>query len=236
MLYNLNKVMSAKNGNKNVLIVLNNVLTDVGLLDLLWGINGCKIFADGGSNRMFDLDKEKYIPDYIIGDLDSISDTAYKHYLSKKVEIKKIPDQDNTDLGKCLDFIQSKYGGNFDNIFILGAFGGRFDHVMGNLNFSFKYQEYEKLILLGDGNYGIILREGENEILPNFDIETKQCSIVPMFGKAVLTTEGLKWNMNNAPSEFGGLVSTSNIIAEEKVLIHSTKPVLYTSEIITLSS
>lgn len=45
------------------------------------------------------------MPDLIVGDFDSILGETYDYFVNKKVRMVKTPDQNRTDLTKCLSFI-----------------------------------------------------------------------------------------------------------------------------------
>ncbi|TPX64556.1 thiamine diphosphokinase [Spizellomyces sp. 'palustris'] len=70
--------------------------------------------ADGGANRLYHAfedneERERYIPDYICGDFDSI-DTAVKDwYAAKGTIIDHSKDQDTTDFQKCLMILNNVY-------------------------------------------------------------------------------------------------------------------------------
>lgn len=60
------------------------------------------------------------------------------------------------------------------------------------------------------------------------------CGILPLFGPVNLETSGLEWNLEKSQTvQFGGLVSTSNRVTEETVLIEndSCYPFIWTHEI-----
>ena len=66
-----------KSLNQRVLIILNTSFS-ANLLRRLWVNAGHRICADGGANRLFDTlgaeARRAFVPDYIIGDLDSVRD------------------------------------------------------------------------------------------------------------------------------------------------------------------
>ena len=84
------------------------------------------ICADGGANSARKLN---IVPDYIIGDLDSIGESTLKYYSGKSV-IKKINRQDDTDVEKCLKFAIGK---NAAEAVLVGVTGDRLDHTFCTL-------------------------------------------------------------------------------------------------------
>ena len=56
-----------------------------------------------------------------------------------------------------------------------------------------------------------------------------KCGLVPIAGACQsITTAGLEWDMDGACMVFGGLVSTSNIVAQPEVRVRTSDPVLWT--------
>lgn len=68
-----------------------------------------RVFADGASNRVYEKFHEKYIPNAICGDLDSIKKDVRSFYESKGVEIYHDACQDYDDMTKSINYITSKY-------------------------------------------------------------------------------------------------------------------------------
>lgn len=68
-----------------------------------------RVFADGASNRVFNKFHEKYIPDAICGDLDSIKPDVLEFYRAKGTHIYKDECQDYDDLTKSINYITSNY-------------------------------------------------------------------------------------------------------------------------------
>ena len=83
------------------------------------------IAADGGAN-LCKLQKVK--PDYIIGDLDSITYENMEFFSDSK--FIEITEQENTDLQKALNYALSL---NPTKIKIISSFGKRADHTLGNI-------------------------------------------------------------------------------------------------------
>jgi len=86
------------------------------------------IGVDGGTNVLHSLHR---IPDYIMGDLDSIDQSLLKQYQKAGVAIAKYPCQkDETDTELAVQYCIQQ---NYTKVTLLGALGTRFDHSFGNL-------------------------------------------------------------------------------------------------------
>ena len=140
-------------------------------------------------------------------------------------------------------------------VFIYGGFGGRFDQEMAVINAlcvwgrkeSFRqttlavYDEQTCAFLLSESpaiNHIRIRYPGRDLDKTNQSArvgEGPTCGLIPIFGRCekVFTT-GLQWNLNGEmPIEFGGLVSSSNRVIDDIVVVETSTPMLFTAEIIS---
>ena len=110
---------------KHALIIANGEPPQKKRLALLVKQAGTVICADGGANTAL---KMGIAPDAIVGDLDSIHTEALVKF--RRVAIHEERNDETTDLEKAITWaIQSKH----DHITVVGAFGKRLDHTVGNL-------------------------------------------------------------------------------------------------------
>lgn len=174
------------------------------------------ICADGGANYTF---KNKIIPDYIIGDLDSIDKEVHEYYKDKS-KIIRIKRQSDTDIEKVIKFLISK---KEKKAIILGGTGDRIDHTLCNLSIIYKYYRMIKLSLLHE-NTLLIPITGE-EIFKSFKGE-----IVSLFGfdkKLRVTTKGLKYKLNNESLLFGINESLSNVSNAANFTVNAEKGIVF---------
>jgi thiamine pyrophosphokinase len=144
------------------------------------------IGADGGANILSTMD---VLPNYIIGDLDSISEAALKKNLSS--QIIHITDQNTTDLEKAVNFAMEYKPAE---IRIFSALGNRSDHAIYNL-FFLRSVNYAGTIKTYDNQgYWQIFRAGthllkgdKNEIISFFSFDEI----------LALQVEGTKFNIRN---------------------------------------
>lgn len=205
----------------------------------LWANSTVKFCVDGGTNRLYDWCQDKglnYVPDYICGDLDSINDSILNNYLSKGAKCVRLSNQDLNDFTKTLRFAINfiKYGlvneeeadswysslkqndyehVQIEQIYCFCDFTGRLDHALANL--STLYDECLKRVntyLISSESVTFLLRKGENIIYINDDEKVlgKYCGFFPLAKSALVTTRGLKWNLNKQTLKFGSFVSSSN--------------------------
>jgi thiamine pyrophosphokinase len=158
------------------------------------------ICADGGANSAIKLG---IIPDFIIGDLDSITPTVSK-YFNGKSKFIKYKRQNDTDVEKCLKFVIKE---KFDEVILLGVTGDRLDHTICNLGIVLKFYKRIKLSLTAENSYlipadkslTIKSKKGETISIYAFDKKTK------------ITSKGLKYQLKNTALPFGVRESTSNV-------------------------
>lgn len=165
--------------------------------------------ADGGANHAF---KMGIIPDYIIGDLDSIEDDVLSFYDEKGVRIEKYKsEKDYTDTELC---VQKAIEDGCNEICMIAGIGNRIDHSLGNIGL-LHYMN-------SNGIKGYIETENSSIYLCSNEIEIDgeigdTLSIIPFRGDAKgISLEGLKYPLNNARIDFGRPLGISNKLMENK--------------------
>lgn len=90
-------------------------------------------------------------PDYLIGDFDSVDGEILEKVRAKgATKIQDTVDQNKTDLQKALDFLDDLYPDA--DINILGALGGRMDHMLGNILSLMPFQSPSRIALYDEEN------------------------------------------------------------------------------------
>ncbi len=164
------------------------------------------ICADGGANS---AKKIGVTPNYIIGDLDSISASTLK-YFNKKSKIIKYSRQTDTDVEKSLKFAIAK---NIDEVVLLGVTGDRLDHTICNLGILIKYFNQIKIYLVSEKSFLISV---DNSIY----IKSKVGETISLYAfnkKTKITSVGLKYKLINASLPFGIKESTSNVATRNEI-------------------
>jgi thiamine pyrophosphokinase len=228
-----------------------------------------------------DVHETSYIPDLICGDLDSLEISVKEYYEQRGVDVIQDTNQENNDLDKALcairdwklkmttnslvqesieTTIQGYDQGQKDNndndddlqIFVYGAFGGRFDQEMASIQAMYRWRDefHYRIALYSDETFAILTRPHMiNEIyLPFYskmDVTNKQvshgegptCGLIPIGCRCEgVRTKGFKWNLDGSvPLEFGGLISTSNRAQDHVLQIESPQPLVFTAEVVVVS-
>ena len=161
------------------------------------------IAVDSGLNF---LNINKNVPDWIIGDLDSVKNL--KIWKLKGSNIKKIQEQETTDFEKCLY--------SFNAPFFLGnAFlGERIDHSMAAISALVKMKD-KKVFLLGKRD---LLFHINKKIELNLEIGTR-LSLFPLKDVVGISSEGLKYGIKGVCFSPGFQIGTSNEVLHSKVKI-----------------
>ncbi|CAN6468915.1 unnamed protein product [Victoria cruziana] len=234
------------NNRSFALVVLNHQLPV--FTPLLWEHASLRVCADGGANRVYDempkllfqedpLDvRSRYKPDAIKGDMDSIRPEVRKFYNDLGTEIvDESHDQDTTDLHKCVSYVRNCTPDSVKpslSILVAGALGGRFDHEIGNINVLHRFSDTRVILLSDDSIVYLLPRTHQHEIYIQSSVEGPHCGLFPV-GRPSLctTTTGLQWDLTESEMGFGGLISTSNIVREEKITVQSDSDLIWTISI-----
>ncbi len=174
------------------------------------------ICADGGANSAL---KMKFVPDLIIGDLDSISPEALKEFKSTS-KIIRIKRQNDTDVEKCLKYAIKN---SFSEALLVGITGNRLDHTFCNLGIVLKFSPSIKLSLIAENSFlkpykgKVKLRTHPGETISVYGIDSK----------TKISSKGLKYKLNNVALPFGEKESTSNIATGNKVELHITGGLMF---------
>jgi len=171
------------------------------------------ICADGGANIAKELD---IIPDYIIGDMDSIKTSVFNFYKElNKTKIIKDTNPDKTDLELAIKLAETL---NPFKINIFGAIGNRIDHTLANIYCLDKIKPGIKAEII-DERSTIQLAEENLEITGE---KNDIISIIPLSDIEGLNYTGFKWNVKNLDTKIGWF-GISNKILNKKASINFSK-------------
>lgn len=150
------------------------------------------IAADGGANHLMRMG---ILPEIVIGDLDSIDEEKMYELTAAEVGIEQYPeDKDETDIELALRYAIDLRP---SNILIVGALGGRLDHMLANLSLLTDPALSALDIRLDDGVEEVFFCRA---IAPNggqAEVHGRSedtVSLIPWNGPVEgVTTEGLQW-------------------------------------------
>ena len=151
------------------------------------------IAADGGYRALAD---RGIIPDYLIGDMDSLADEGLlRKAREMQIEISQLPTQkDDTDM---LAAIREGLQRGYQCFELFGALGGRLDHTFANLQ-CLKYiqEQGAEGVILENHTQTFLLKNGKIE----FPASMRGTISVFSFEDCAsgVTEIGLKYEVNNA--------------------------------------
>lgn len=170
------------------------------------------IAVDGG---LIFADKMNIIPDYIIGDFDTVQSSLLDKYNTQSKIIKYNPIKDNTDSEIAINYACDI---NSTEIVIIGATGKRMDHTLANIEIlvtplrkgieAYIIDEYNKIYLID--NLKII---SKNEQYGNY------VSLIPLTKVEGLTLKGFKYPLDNYTYDIGISIGISNELESENGII-----------------
>lgn len=166
------------------------------------------ICSDGGANHAYNMN---IVPDYIIGDLDSINKSIIDYYKNKNVNFEKFPiKKDETDTELCIQLSQKLKAKEID---LIGALGGRIDHTIANINLLYYIRKRgikPKIISEKEEIYIAI----DEEVIIDGEIGNT-ISILPIKNDAKgVTLKKLEYSLENDDIEFSTPLGISNVMTD----------------------
>ncbi|WP_457648459.1 thiamine diphosphokinase [Profundibacter sp.] len=158
--------------------------------------------ADGGANAALDMG---YMPDGVIGDLDSLTPEIPGQLPVDKVF--RLADQDSTDFDKCLSAIQAPL------ILATGFTGQRLDHELAAYSSLVRHPD-QRCILLGEVDLCFLAPISMRIELP----VGSRFSLFPLSPCRVDAT-GLRWPVEALEMAPDGIIGTSNETKSTEVIL-----------------
>ncbi|SKC41572.1 thiamine pyrophosphokinase [[Eubacterium] yurii] len=203
--------------NDYAVLVVNGSIKDMDFYKDILDNAKILVASDGAANILYRHSKDI---DYIIGDLDSISEEVLNYYKNKDVTVKRYPvKKDKTDSEISIDEI---YKMGIEKIIMIGAKGDRIDHFMANLNLLYYADNIGvNLVILDENNEITLIKEGQNYI----DVKVNQTiSFVSLIGEVQgITLSGFEYELEDYNLNFGSSILTSNVAKKERVFVEIKK-------------
>jgi len=191
-----------------------------GAWDLEWGKQilhevDCLICADGGANYAALCGR---LPDFLIGDLDSISSENLRLCENTDCVIERYScEKDETDLELALSRAEEQACLVAEqDIWLYGASGKRMDHFLGNLALMLAYARRGRRIRLVDPEQEMWIIRGREEIRASLG---QEISLIALSEIAIVTTEGLYYPLTQGVLFQESPRGVSNVFLGEKAVI-----------------
>jgi len=164
--------------------------------------------VDGGADK---LEKIGHYPDLILGDLDSLIDQPGKY----ECDVIHLDDQSRTDLEKSLEWCFKR---GIKDLSLVGFSGGRDDHNLAVLWTLLSYAHRMNLVFYS--NYSTVECTKDDASFNTFPGQI--ISIIPTNKNTKITTQGLKFPLNNSSLNSSGH-GISNVAEGDQCSIQSTE-------------
>ncbi|HEY8279862.1 MAG TPA: thiamine diphosphokinase [Bdellovibrionota bacterium] len=148
--------------------------------------------------------KQKWLPDLVSGDFDTVKPATLRHFQRKGVGILPTPDQNHTDLEKAIAWCVLR---SFDRILIAQALGGRVDHSLTNLGLLKRYHAPNRQILLVQPQE--VIRYVKDSRIKLSGRKGRTLAVLP-FPLCRVRSRGLKYEMRGMELELGRRESSCN--------------------------
>ncbi|MCI0473064.1 MAG: thiamine diphosphokinase [Ignavibacteria bacterium] len=198
---------------QRIILFLNGELPPLRVINKFCLTGSYIICADGGANG---LTGTKIVPNIILGDLDSLKPAARRYFSRKKVEIRRIQDQETTDFEKALLYCIEM---NLNNITVFGAVSSRPDHTINNFSVLKRYSKILDIRVI-------------DKVFEMYYVNKKTSfayrkgytvSLMPMPSAGGITTKGLKYKLRNESLELGTREGTLNVSTANNISIEFKK-------------
>ncbi len=178
------------------------------------------ICADGGARVALRLG---LWPRHVIGDFDSLDTADLRALQAHGVQLHRYPShKDETDLELALRFAARQLAPPADEIVVLGAFGGRRDHEMGNILLLAMPDLRGRTVTFAHGDTRLFLIDARHapaqrawEGAPGDVV-----SLIPIGGDAHgVRTEGLEYALRGESLAFGPARGVSNVMTAPRAQV-----------------
>ena len=191
-------------------------------LDFEWVIG-----VDGGLSILKALN---IVPSQLVGDFDSVNGLDEYLKLWPDAICDRFPsEKDETDAELAIDQMLKK---NVDEVVIIGGFGGRLDHLMGNI-FLLDRIKHTKAYMIDDLNCLEMIKGPHERTVERDSLFGRYISLVPLDAHIEgINLKGFKYPLDNAKIAFSETIGISNELSEEKgyISIKSGKALLVQSK------
>ncbi len=191
-----------------VLVFANGVMEDVAWIRPYLSPATAVIAADGGTRYLMALD---WLPDVVIGDMDSLPDEVGAWLAGSAAHIITHPAaKDETDLELALLYAVDHFDGE---IWLFGALGGRLDQMLANiLLLTHPALAQRPIILVAPHERAWLVTE--TAVIHGAVGDT--VSLIPLGGDALVReTTGMQWTLQDETLQFGLARGVSNVMVED---------------------
>ncbi len=201
---------------QKIIIFANGTIEDLHRLSPIVKKADYIICADGGAVHCHDMN---FVPDILLGDMDSVPPRILQEFQQHNVKIKKFPPaKDSTDLELAIDhalgIIEPDGGGT---IHILGGLGGRWDMSLATVFLLARPDMQHKLFIYGNREIICALRPGKHIV---YGEPGQAVSFLPLHGDVEnMSLTGFRYPADEITLKAGASLAVSNSLAKERAAI-----------------
>ena len=166
------------------------------------------VVLDAAIHRVLELNIKV---DVLLGDFDRDFDAERIREQQYPIEIVHTPDQDKTDLEKAFDYL---IGRGFPAVNVVWATGRRADHTITNITNIVRFREQLKIVILDDYSKIFLLPKKYEKWYP----KATPISLIPIGKVDGITTQNLKYSLDNESLTIGYRTGSSNEVEEDGMI------------------
>ena len=171
------------------------------------------VCCDGSAENLI---KGGYIPDAIVGDMDSLNESIAGRFNDR---IFKDEGQDSNDLTKAVNWCSER---GYRELIIVGATGKREDHTIGNISLLAEYVKEVKVQMVTDT--GILMALTEGSVVSSFP--GQQVSIFSIKPETEITSHGLRYSLDRRKIDNWWVATLNESIGDSFSLKFTGGPVI----------
>jgi thiamine pyrophosphokinase len=187
------------------LIIANGEACSFELMGELLEWSPLVVVLDSAIHRVLDLNIKV---DVLLGDFDRDFDAENIRKEQYPIEIVYTPDQDKTDLEKAFEYL---IGRGFPAANVVWATGRRADHTITNITNIVRFREQLKIVIIDDYSKIFLLPKTYEKWYP----KGTPISLIPVGIATGITTQNLKYSLNNEELTIGYRTGSSNEVEED---------------------
>ncbi|MES2518144.1 MAG: thiamine diphosphokinase [Bacteroidota bacterium] len=190
------------------LIIANGEACSFELMGELLEWSPLVIVLDSAITRVLELGIKV---DVLLGDFDRNFDAEKIREEQYPIEIVHTPDQNKTDLEKAFEYL---IGRGFPAVNVIWATGRRADHTITNITNIVRFREQLKIVIIDDYSKIFLLPR----IYEKWHTSGTPISLIPIGTVSGITTNNLKYPLENESLTIGVRTGSSNEVQEDGVI------------------
>lgn len=155
--------------------------------------------------------KANIVPECLIGDGDSASPDAWEWAVKRGAEVYSYEsEKDLTDFQIALELLAQKTDVPRKGVFLTGAFGGRFDHLISMINSFTGWSEHYLPIGIADPEEALFFLRGGDTAEIEFQSPPVAVSLIPFRDSRGVSISNVRWPLEKVSLERAKPYSISN--------------------------